>query len=524
MSSVTDQSRSRLILFGQFGFQLGGKSPQAILISSKKARGLLAFLAMQPDRTAKREQIAALLWGERSDHNARQALRQCLSILRGELGSTGSALLHSDANTIGLDVDEVAVDAIEFLAFAASPEAPDVNRAIALYNGAFLSDLDFKSEIFEQWVGEQRARIEVAAARVFESRARQMDLAGDGPEAMDAVDRLTSIDPLREDWQRLALEIYARHQGRDAALVRAKSFTTLLIKELGVAPDTATAALIADIRAGRTIPQRHESGRRLDAAPSPKASHDSAATITAATPMERLSVRHGWRDFVDRWGYRRTVFYYCRRYGLLIGCVGALAVDSIIDAGVGPLWEKLFDATPAQGEHVTSISSQSRNIGVAQAELVSKVTPHYAALPLLVIAAREEGDVDRIVTDGFTDELIDRLSRFSDIRILSRQTANMFLTKSGDVRRIGAELGALYVVEASAHRQTDMLRINIALVDASNGLDIWSDRAEVAAAALQSDRNGMSADVAGRIHAKLSGILAAYAERAVIGRAAPSVR
>lgn len=517
---MADQSRSRLFLLGHFGLRLEGESPQAIQISSKKARALLAFLAMQPDRSGKREQIAALLWGERSDHNARQALRQCLSVLRGELGSPGGELLLSDANTIGLDADGVAIDAIEFLALAASSEAGDVSRAIALYSGEFLADLDFKSEAFEQWVSEQRARIELAAARIFETHARQMDLAGQGPEAMGAIDRLTVIDPLREDWQRLALEICARHRGRDAALARAKSFTALLTKELGVAPEPATAALITDIRRGRFGPHPSESIPGLDTvATAPNAPYGNATPIAAAAPFEWAPARPGWRELAARWGYRRALLYYSRRYGILIGCVGALTVDTILDAGVGPLWEKLFDATPALGEHATSVSSQSRSIGLAGTGLATTtVTPQHAALPLLVIAFREEGDADRVVTDGFTDELIGRLSRFSDIKVLSRETANMFLTRSSDVTRIGAELGAPYVVKTSVHRQADTMRINVELIDASNGVEVWSEQADAAAATLEGNRDDISTGLAARIHVKLGGLFAAYAERTAASR------
>jgi TolB-like protein len=305
--------------------------------------------------------------------------------------------------------------------------------------------------------------------------------------------------------------------------VRAKSFTALLTKELGVAPEPATAELIADIRNGRFGPRPSESAGGFGiVAPAP---NGNAIPNAVAASIEPAAARHGWRGSTDRWGYRRTIRYYSRRYGILIGCVGALAVDSIIDAGVGPLWEKLFGATPALGEHATSISSQSRSIGFARTGLAtSTVTPQHAPLPLLVIAFREEGDADRVVTDGFTDELIGQLSRYSDIKLLSRETANLFLTRSSDVTRIGAELGAPYVVKTSVHRQADSIRINIELIDASTGSQVWSERAEAAAATLEDNRE-ISTGLADRIHVKLSGLIAAYAERATASRSvAPDLR
>ncbi len=88
------------------------------------------------------------------------------------------------------------------------------------------------------------------AGKVFEICAARSDALGRGQEAIEAVERLIALDPLREDWQRLALRIYARYQGRDAALKQARKFTALLKSELDVEPEEATSALIKDIASG----------------------------------------------------------------------------------------------------------------------------------------------------------------------------------------------------------------------------------------------------------------------------------
>jgi DNA-binding SARP family transcriptional activator/TolB-like protein len=485
---------SRLLLLGQFVLRREGEQPHVINLSSKKARGLVAFLAVQPERTASREQLAALLWGERSDKHARQALRQCLSVLRNELSSAQLEMLNLDGHRIGLKGDVLSIDVLEFLALAESFDATDVAQACTLYRGEFLSGLDLDSEVFEQWVREQRARIEVAAARVLETHARQTDALGKGLQAVATVDRLIAIDPLREDWQRLGLEIHARHQGRDAALARAKSFAALLQAERGVAPDPATRALIADIKAGVGMTVG-ASGQSVSAAlaeripsqaPAPQAAADEPVSGKAAATDR---ARH--RAEPSRLPPRalRAVFSL-RGYALAVGFFAALGIDTILDAGVGPWYDKVFGAPSSAAQHTADLSSQARSLS--------------PATPLLVIAAREEGSADRAVIDAVTDEIAKDLSGRSGIKVLSRQTANWFLTTAGDVTKLGSAFGAQYVVEASLEPQATTTRIHVALLDATSGRTIWSEWIDTPRGVLSRVRAGIGAQFAASIRLALA--------------------
>ena len=66
-------------LFG--GFRLASPSGTLVTVSSRKAQALLAYLVVA-GRRCSRDDLAALLWGDRADGQARQSLRQTLAILR----------------------------------------------------------------------------------------------------------------------------------------------------------------------------------------------------------------------------------------------------------------------------------------------------------------------------------------------------------------------------------------------------------------------------------------------------------
>ncbi len=109
--------------------------------------------------------------------------------------------------------------------------------------------------------------IQMAAGRVLATFAERTEAAGNGQQAIAAVERLLALDPLREDWQRLALRLYARHRGQHEALAQAKAFEELLRRELDVDPEAETRALVEEIRSGDIALRGGAGGRRFIRAP-----------------------------------------------------------------------------------------------------------------------------------------------------------------------------------------------------------------------------------------------------------------
>ena len=94
-------------------------------LSGRKPRALLAYLALNAGRPQPRDKLAALLWGDRFDEQARQSLRQCISKLRKTLGDAGPGVLLTDGDDVGLNADATDIDAGDFVCLAAegTPEA-----------------------------------------------------------------------------------------------------------------------------------------------------------------------------------------------------------------------------------------------------------------------------------------------------------------------------------------------------------------------------------------------------------------
>ena len=116
-------SHLQIKLFG--GFEARHGSGPALLIPRKKAQALLAYLACRPGEAYPRDKLAALLWPETTDREARQSLRQNLVTLRRALPQAAiSALqLHRESVMLRPTLVEVDVPQFERLITDGSPTA-----------------------------------------------------------------------------------------------------------------------------------------------------------------------------------------------------------------------------------------------------------------------------------------------------------------------------------------------------------------------------------------------------------------
>jgi adenylate cyclase len=80
--------------------------------------------------------------------------------------------------------------------------------------------------------------------------------------------------------------------------------------------------------------------------------------------------------------------------------------------------------------------------------------------------------------DGVTENLTTELSRIRDSFVIARNTAFTFKGKNLDAKEIGKELGVRYVLEGSAQRDQNRVRVNAQLIDAESGAHLWADRFE----------------------------------------------
>src|SRR5262249_52578327 len=130
-------TRLRLQLLGGFLARLD--EDRTAGMSVKKAQALLAYLAISLGQPHPRDKLAALLWGDVRQSQARGGLRHTIFSLRKVLGDTG--VLRLDGETVALDPAGVVVDVREFEQCVAAGTRADLERAADLYQGDLLEGL-----------------------------------------------------------------------------------------------------------------------------------------------------------------------------------------------------------------------------------------------------------------------------------------------------------------------------------------------------------------------------------------------
>ena len=84
----------------------------------------------------------------------------------------------------------------------------------------------------------------------------------------------------------------------------------------------------------------------------------------------------------------------------------------------------------------------------------------------------------KALAEGLTDEVVTGLSRFSYLRVIARGSTAKYSSESDDIRAIGKELGARYVMAGSLRQAGNKLRLAVHLSDTVSGAHLWAETYE----------------------------------------------
>ncbi|MFN8460610.1 MAG: BTAD domain-containing putative transcriptional regulator [Anaerolineales bacterium] len=223
---------------------------------SNKVPALLAYLAVTR-RAHSRDKLAALLWGEMSDADAKNNLRQALANLRKYFGDELTVTRDSIQFTGDAFVDSIEFDSALRSASSLDPQPASVilTDSLRLYRGDFLEGFHVRdAPDFEDWMLTERARLRELALQALHRLAEIQLSRADYPAALEATSRLLAFDPWREEAHRQRMSALARAGQRSAALAQYQTCRRILAKELGVEPSSETTALYEQIRDAETRP------------------------------------------------------------------------------------------------------------------------------------------------------------------------------------------------------------------------------------------------------------------------------
>ncbi|MBV9232879.1 MAG: AAA family ATPase [Candidatus Eremiobacteraeota bacterium] len=208
-----------------------------------KVLPLLAYLILQQGRSVERRHIAADLWPDESDEDARANLRRHLQYLRAYLPpgdwltiTNASVAWNGQANA----QTSSWIDVVEFRKLSDNPQT--YAEAVAIYSGELCEPFD------EQWLVEPRRDLSERYASMLLALIYGARAVRNFGSAISYARILLGHDPFREDALRQLLVAQYEAGDRAGALQEYEAFTQRLADELHVPPMSETTAVYEAIR------------------------------------------------------------------------------------------------------------------------------------------------------------------------------------------------------------------------------------------------------------------------------------
>src|SRR5882724_3126007 len=89
---------------------------------------------------------------------------------------------------------------------------------------------------------------------------------------------------------------------------------------------------------------------------------------------------------------------------------------------------------------------------------------------------REASDADlEALADGLTEDVTTGFSRFPYLQVIAHNSAMAYKGRAVDIRTVGRELGARYVIEGSIRKRGRAIRVSAQLTDAVSGTQLWAE-------------------------------------------------
>ncbi len=150
------------------------------------------------------------------------------------------------------------------------------------------------------------------------------------------------------------------------------------------------------------------------------------------------------------------------------------ALDLKIPHRVDTVVTKLLEKDPENryqnmDEVIKAVTSTQKEIELAATAAKTKAI---AVLPFDNISPEKESEY---FCDGLMGELIANLSRLKDIRVVSRTSSMQYKGTKKDIKTIGRELDARYIIEGNVRKFQDNLRITAQLIDVDTDAQLWAE-------------------------------------------------
>ena len=133
------------------------------------------------------------------------------------------------------------------------------------------------------------------------------------------------------------------------------------------------------------------------------------------------------------------------------------------------------------------------------------------SIAVLPFENRSEEKANAYFADGIQDEIVTRLSKIADLKVISRTSTQHYQTKPRNLAQIAKQLGVANILEGSVQKAADQVRVNVQLINAQTDSHLWADTFD----RKLTDIFGVESEIAKRIAESLQAKLTGREEQAL---------
>ena len=140
----------------------------------------------------------------------------------------------------------------------------------------------------------------------------------------------------------------------------------------------------------------------------------------------------------------------------------------------------------------------------------AKPVPPAAAIPEKSIAVlpfenRSEDKANAYFADGIQDEILTRLSKIADLKVISRTSTQHYKSAPENLPEIARQLGVAHILEGSVQKSGDTVRVNVQLINAATDSHLWADTFDRKLTDIFSVESDVAKAIADQLRARLTG-------------------
>jgi TolB-like protein/class 3 adenylate cyclase len=148
----------------------------------------------------------------------------------------------------------------------------------------------------------------------------------------------------------------------------------------------------------------------------------------------------------------------------------------------------------------TSVSPKATAIAAAAGSAFPEKS--IAVLPFENLS---EEKANAYFADGIQDEILTRLSKIADLKVISRTSTQHYKSAPENLREIARQLGVAHILEGSVQKSGDTVRVNVQLIKAASDSPLWAERFDRKLTDIFSVESELAKAIADQLRAHLTG-------------------